>query len=88
MLDHKPTPNRQRYLDVLRRMSPVDRLRKACELGDETRRLFKIGLAHRFPDLSEAELHELYLEKMFGFVSSNAPWYRSQDQATTETSEP
>jgi hypothetical protein len=88
MLDHKPTPNRQRYLDVLRRMSPVDRLRKACELGDETRRLFKIGLAHRFPDLSEAELHELYLEKMFGFVGRNAPWYGSQDQATTETSEP
>jgi len=72
MLDRKPTPNRERYLDVLRRMSPVDRLRKACELSDETRRLFKIGLAHRFPELSEAELHELYLEKMFGWHKPNS----------------
>ena len=72
MLDHKPTPNRERYLEVLRSMSPVDRLRKACELSDETRRLFKIGLAHRFPDLSEAELHQLYLEKMFGWHKPNS----------------
>lgn len=72
MLDHKPTPNRELYLEVLRRMSPVDRLRKACELSDETRRLFKIGLAHRFPELSEAELHELYLEKMFGWHKPNS----------------
>jgi hypothetical protein len=67
MLNHKPTANRELYLEVLRAMSPVNRLRKACQLTDETRRLFKIGLAHRFPNLSAAELHELYLEKMFGW---------------------
>ena len=57
----------ERYLDVLRQMSPGERLRKACELSDETRRLFKIGLAHRFPELSPEELHALYLEKLYGY---------------------
>lgn len=60
----KPTPNYDKYLEVLRAMSPVDRLRKALELSNRSRRLFKLGLRQRFPELSESELHQLYLERL------------------------
>ena len=63
-MDPKPQPNDQRYLEVLWAMSPAARLRKAFELTEMTRRLFRLGLRDRFPNLSEAELHRLYIERL------------------------
>ncbi len=63
-MDIKPRPNRRRYIEVLRRMSPEERLKKAFELGEFTRSLFKQGLRERFPDKSEAEIHEIYVKRM------------------------
>ena len=63
-MDPKPRPNQDRYLEVLRRMTPQQRLMKAFELSDLARALFKAGLRHRHPDLPEAELHDLYLEHL------------------------
>lgn len=60
----KPQPNHQRYLAMLRSMTPEQRLKKAFELGELTRRLFRQGLRDRFPDLSEEELHALYLKRL------------------------
>ncbi len=45
-------------------MSPADRLRKAFELTEMSRGLFRQGLRQRFPNLSEAELHRLYIERL------------------------
>jgi DNA-binding MarR family transcriptional regulator len=66
-MDPKPQPNQERYLEVLRSMSPADRLRKAFELTEMSRRLFRQGLRKRFPNLSEAELHRLYIERLRSF---------------------
>jgi hypothetical protein len=63
-MDPKPQPNHERYLEVLRSMSPADRLRKAFELTEMSRGLFRQGLRQRFPNLSEAELHRLYIERL------------------------
>ena len=63
-VDPKPRPNRQRYLEILRRMTPEQRLQIAFDLTEQTRELLRIGLRDRFPDLSEEELHELYLERL------------------------
>ncbi|REJ64687.1 MAG: hypothetical protein DWQ31_20575 [Planctomycetota bacterium] len=62
--DPKPRPNHQRYLAVLRSMTPEERLRKAWELTETARMLMREGIRHRHPDLSEAEVHEIYLREM------------------------
>jgi hypothetical protein len=63
-MDIKPKPNHQRYLAVLRRMTPEQRLLKAFELSAFARELFLHGLRSRFPDASEEELKKIYLERL------------------------
>jgi hypothetical protein len=60
----KPDPNHSLYIEVLRKMTPEQRLLKAFELSDFARALFRQGLRDRFPDLSEEELHLLYLQRL------------------------
>lgn len=60
----KERPNGAAYLNVLRRMTPQQRLAIAFELSELTRKLFRQGLAERFPDLSADDLHKLYLERL------------------------
>lgn len=55
----KPRPNHSTYLQVLRRMSPEQRLRKALELSDFAKQLFIQGLRRRFPHLPEDEFRSL-----------------------------
>jgi hypothetical protein len=63
-MDPKPRPNHQKYLEVLRRMTPEQRLLKAFELSRMSRELFLAGLRKRFPDLTEEELRQVYLERI------------------------
>jgi hypothetical protein len=63
-MDPKPRPNRQIYLEALRRLTPEQRLLKAFELTDLSRELFRAGLRRRFPQASEAELERIYLERL------------------------
>ena len=55
---------RLRHLEVLRRMSAGDKLRKTFELTEMTRELFRHGLRRRFPHLSEGDFHRLFLERL------------------------
>ena len=64
MKDIKPRPNHKKYIQVLRQMTPEQRLMKAFELSKFSKQLFIHGLRKRFPDLSEEEFHELYLERL------------------------
>jgi len=52
------------YLEMLRRMTPEQRLLKAFELTEFTRQLFRQGLRNSHPELSEEELHTLYLARL------------------------
>ena len=63
-MDPKPRPQHESYLQVLRAMTPQQRLQKAFEMSAFTKALFKQGLRERFPDLSETEFHRLYLERL------------------------
>ena len=63
-MNPKPRPNHARYLEVLRAMTPEQRLLKAFELSDLSRQLFEDGLRRRFPDLPEAEFRELLLGRL------------------------
>jgi hypothetical protein len=60
----KPQPNHQLYLQTLKRMTPEQRLMKAFELSDLTKKLFLYGLKKRFPEKSEAEIKAIYLERI------------------------
>jgi hypothetical protein len=60
----KPRPNRRQYIEVLRRMTPQQRLAKPFKLSELTTRLFKQGLRKQFPELPEESFHRLYLERL------------------------
>ena len=63
-MDIKSRPNHGLYIQTLRRMSPEARLRKAFELTEFTRQLFRAGLRRRFPELTEDELNRIYVERL------------------------
>lgn len=52
------------YFDILRRMTPGQRLRKAFELSELTRSLLRAGLRAAHPDASPDDLHRMYLERL------------------------
>jgi hypothetical protein len=60
----KPHPNRKRYVEVLRRMTPEQRLMKALELSEMSRELTRAGLRERFPDATEEDIQRLFLERL------------------------
>jgi hypothetical protein len=60
----KPTPNRQRFLEVLRSMTPEQRLLKAFELSEFSKALFIEGLRLRFPNATEDEIRRILLARL------------------------
>ncbi len=63
-MDLQSNPQRRRYMDVLRRMTPAQRLAKTMELSDLGKRLFLHGLRRRFPKADDRQLHALYLQRI------------------------
>jgi hypothetical protein len=63
-MEIKPRPNHSLYLRSLRQMTPEQRLTKAFELSTFTKELFLQGLQKRFPHKSEAEIKEIYLQRL------------------------
>jgi hypothetical protein len=63
-MDIKEKPNHRIYVQILRKLTPEQRLLKAMELSELTKELFKIGLHKRFPNLSEQEFHQLYIKRL------------------------
>jgi hypothetical protein len=57
----KPQPNHQRALQILRGMTPRQKLAQVFKLNERTLKLFRIGLRRRFPDLDDAAFEKLYL---------------------------
>ncbi len=60
----KARQNHRLYIEVLRRMTPEARLRKAFELSELSRNLFLHGLRRRFPNLPDEEIKEIYLRRL------------------------
>ncbi len=64
MMDIKKRPNHKIYIQVLRRMSPEERLLKAFELSEFAKQLFVHGLHKRYPDLPDEEFKKLLSERL------------------------
>jgi len=60
----KLQPNRQKYIEILRRMTPEQRLNKAFELSKFAKDLFITGIRKRFPDATEEEIRKMVLERL------------------------
>ena len=63
-MDIKKRPNHKIYIQVLRRMSPENRLAKAFELSEFSKQLFIHGLHKRFPNLPEKEFKKKLFERL------------------------
>jgi hypothetical protein len=55
----KPQPNHKIYIEILKSMTPEQRLRKTFELTAFGRDLFRAGLRRRHPELAPAEFETL-----------------------------
>jgi hypothetical protein len=64
MLDIKPRPNHKLYIQILRNMTPEQRLAKAFELSEFSKQLFVHGLRQRHPNLPEPEFRRLLLQRL------------------------
>ena len=62
-MELKEQPNRELYLQSLRRMTPDQRLAMAIELSELGKRLFLHGLRRRFPDADQKQILSIYLER-------------------------
>jgi hypothetical protein len=60
--NQKPRPNHQRTLQILRAMSPREKLAQVFKLNERTLKLMRIGLRRRFPDLDNAAFEKVYLQ--------------------------
>ncbi|MBI1803822.1 MAG: hypothetical protein HYR77_05085 [Ignavibacteria bacterium] len=63
-MNAKPRPNHRIYIQILRRLSPEQRLLKSFELSDFVNQLFIHGLRKRHPDASPSEFHTLLLKRL------------------------
>ncbi len=70
-MDIKPRPNHKIYLQILRRMTPEQRLAKAFELSEFSKQLFIHGLRKVHPDLSQEEFRKLLLRRLEKCHNSN-----------------
>ncbi len=57
-------PNHRMDLEMLARMSPSERLRKAFELSDFSKRLFMQELRNRYSDLSTDDFRKVIIERL------------------------
>lgn len=60
----KPQPNHRRYLQILQRMTPEQKLAKVFELSGFSKELFKQGLRDRFPNATPNEFRAIWLERL------------------------
>jgi len=67
----KPQPNHGRCLEVLRSMTPEQRMMKAFELTEMTRQLLRDGLRASFPQATDEEIHRRYMEQLRKCHNSN-----------------
>jgi len=60
----KKDPSHKIWIQVLRRMTPEQKLLKVFELSEFTKQLFIHGLHKTFPDLSDKEFNKLLQERL------------------------
>jgi len=68
----KTSQNRQLYIEVLRGMTPEQRLQKALELTREMREISRAGVRSRNPEKAAAEVDRLAVEQLLRWHSRSS----------------
>ncbi len=63
-MNPKPRPNHRLYLEILRKMTPEQKLLKVFELSEFSKALFAAGLRKRFPEATQEEFHRIFLDRL------------------------
>jgi hypothetical protein len=63
-MDPKPRPNHRLSIEILRSLTPEQRLLKAFELSEFSKALFIEGLRQRFPDAPEEEFRQILFDRL------------------------
>jgi hypothetical protein len=64
LMNPKKRPNHKRYIEVLRAMTPEQRLLKAFELSAFSKALFIHGLRKQFPNITEEEIRTILVDQL------------------------
>lgn len=67
-------------LECLRRMSPQERLRRACSWSGQVRRMAFDAIRRRHPEYSENEVRLKFIELTYGFELANDIRHWQQEQ--------
>ncbi len=70
-MDETDRQTHREYIKILKKMTSQERLQRALELSDLTKSLFITGLKMRYPDYSEKDIKNLYIEKIYKCHSSD-----------------
>lgn len=71
-MDVKARPNHRKYVEILRRMTPAQRLDKSFELTEHARELMKARLRRKHPQATPEELQRLFLDRMKRYHNAKA----------------
>jgi hypothetical protein len=63
-MNPKKDPSHKVWIEVLRKMTPEQKLLKVFEMGEFHKKLFEYGLRRRFPHLSEEEFQKLLRKRL------------------------
>ncbi|SFI85926.1 hypothetical protein SAMN05421753_1137 [Planctomicrobium piriforme] len=72
-------------LECLRRMSPHERLRRACAWSGQVRRMAFAAIRRRHPDYSESEVRLKFIELTYGqeLADEIRDWQQEQTESVT-----
>lgn len=66
-MDEQRKADHRLSIETLRRMTPLQRLNKAFEYSEFERKVMKHSLRLRYPDMSDEEIHILFLARRGGW---------------------
>lgn len=67
VMDQDTAPGRRdRYLELLRKLTPAQRLARAADLSDAVRHLAEVGIRQRHPDASAEEVRVRLVVRLYG----------------------
>ena len=64
MAELKARPNHREYLQILKTLTPAQRVDKMFELSSIVNQLLRESLKKRFPEKSDPQLHVLFLQRL------------------------
>jgi hypothetical protein len=57
-------PNRQEYIECLRRLGPEGRINIMLELTETMYQMLREAIARRYPEMTAEERHQVFLDKI------------------------